>query len=159
MTPNIRLFLTLVVLTPAIACDDTPTGPRPTAVLQPTAAPSPITPVLCPVSNCGSVTNQLEATTVITVRETAGVAGTIQSATYVLRRNSDNAVIVNATPSLNVRFTANGSVDVPVGVHWDRGQMTTASTLTVTINARDDNQHTVSTSMTIPVSAFEGSTP
>lgn len=159
MTPNVRLFLILVVLTLATACDDTPTGPKPTAVLQAAAAPSPITPVLCPVSNCGSVTNQLEATTVVSVRETAGVAGTIQSATYVLRRNSNNAVIANATPPLNVRFTANGTVDVPVGVHWDRDQMTDASTLTVTINARDDNQHTVSTSVTIPVAAFQGSTP
>lgn len=156
MTRNLRLLTLVVAATVAIGCD-TPTGPRPTANLQATAAPSPITPVVCPVSNCGSLANQLEATAVVTVRETAGVGGTIESTTLVLRRNSDNATIVTATPNVGTRFGANGSVEVPIAVHWDRDQMTTSATLTVTINARDDNQHSVTVLVTIPVSAFTGS--
>lgn len=156
MTQNSRLFTLVVAATVVIGCD-TPTGPRPTANLQAAAAPSPITPVVCPVSNCGSLANQLEATAVVTVRETAGVGGTIESTTLVLRRSSDNATIVTAAPNVGTRFGANGSVDVPIAVHWDRDQMTTPATLTVTINARDDNQHSVTVLVTIPVSAFTGS--
>ena len=92
----------------------------------------------------------------LTVRETEGVAGIIETMTLVLRRNSDNAIIVNATPPVGTRFGANGSVNVPVGVHWDRDQMTSAATLTATVNARDDNQHLVTSTVTIPVTAFGG---
>jgi hypothetical protein len=148
------VLITAAAAAAALAACDNPAGPRPTAVLEATASPSPVTPVVCPESSCGSLANQLEVTSTVTVRETAGVAGTIETVTLLLRRSSDNATIVNAAPSVGTRFAASGSVSVPVAMHWGQNQLTTSATLTVTINARDDNGHTVNTSVAIPVLPF-----
>jgi hypothetical protein len=135
------------------ACGGGPTGPRPSARLEASASPSPINPIECPLSSCGSLLNQLEAASTLTIRETAGVAGIVESVSLVMRRSSDGAVVANATPSVGTRFSAGGSLALPVAVHWDRGQMTTDGSLAVMVNARDDNSHAVTVSLTIPVTA------
>lgn len=142
----------------SMGCGGNPTAPAPAARIQLTASPAAITPTICPPSSCGPVADQLEALTTLTIRETGGVGGIVESATLTLRRDSDGAVLANAagTPT-PVRFTANQSVTVPTSVHYDRAQGRHPATLTIALTGEDDNGHAIQATLAIPVAAFSGS--
>jgi len=71
-----------------------------------------------------------------------------------LRRQSDNILLASgtATPQAT-HFEAGGSVNVPIGVHYDQAQGGSAATLTITVSATDDNGNAVSAILAVPVTA------
>lgn len=146
-----RVLSVVVGIIGIVGCGTT-TGPQPAAQIQLTSNSATIFPVVC--QNCGSVADQIEALATLTLRESNGVAGTVESVTMTLRRNSDNAILANATQPRGVRFAANGSVELEVGVHYDRSQGAPA-TLNITVNARDDNSHQITAALALPVAAFQ----
>lgn len=92
----------------------------------------------------------------MTVRETGGVGGIVESTTLKLRR--DGAGLSTSAGTLtSVCFTANQSVTVPTGVHYDRTQGGSPATLTIALSGRDDNGHAIQATRAIPVAAFSGS--
>ena len=146
---SIRLASLLLTLgcAPFIACGGTTVDPtQQTAQVQLTASPSTINPSICPTERCGSATGQVEALTTVTVRETGGVAGRVDSIRMTLRRTADNALITEGvfTPAAPTRFPANGTVTLPVAVHYDVAQGAATATLTLSLAATDDNNHSVS---------------
>ena len=150
-------LVTLYVLTTAAAAcggGGTPTQPvTPTgATIQVTASPAPVSLTLCDPPAC--TTPGYEVITTLTLRETAGIAGRVDSITLTLRRNSDNQVLVtaNITPaSIQVPFTANGTATIPFAMHVARTDVTSQTTLALVVNATDSGGRAVTTSLTVPV--------
>jgi hypothetical protein len=130
-----------------------PAAPRPTAALQLTPNPATVTPGPCPPSSCGSLTGQFEVLASVTVRETAGVAGTITRVTLNLRRQSDNASIAagEAPSAAGTRFGGNGSVSVPIALHYSPSQGERNMKVVITVEAADDNSHQVSSTTELQV--------
>ena len=151
-----RSVLCLFVLTVS-GCENTPTPP--VAQITLTASPSPVSPTLCPVTSCGAGSDEVEILTTLTIVETAGGSATLDGFTVVLRRNSDNAVLVNTTVGTGsgTRINANQTITVPFGAHLARTSAGAAMTLTVSANARNDrNNAAVTATLSIPVNAFSG---
>jgi hypothetical protein len=134
----------------------TPVDPTvPQATLQVTAAPSPVTVTVCPADRCGATSlPQFEVITTLTVRETGGVGGRVDSITVTLRRNSDNTVAMSGTinpASVQVRFAANGTAAVPLAIHASQSDLTVQTTASLVVNATDDNGRAVTATLTVPV--------
>ena len=93
----------------------------------------------------------------VTIRETGGVGGILESATLTLRRDTDGVVLANAAGMLTaVPFTAYQSVTVSTGVHYARAEGGTPATLTIAVSGRDDNGHPINATLAVPVAAFSG---
>jgi hypothetical protein len=98
----------------------------------------------------------VELITTLTVRESGGVGGRVNSIVATLRRNTDNTTIVAATitaDSIRVAYSPNGTATIPFAMHANQADVTSASTLTLVVNATDTEGNTVSTTVTIPVNA------
>lgn len=151
-----RTLICLAVLMLS-GCSNSPTPP--VAAITLTASPSPVTPTLCPVTSCGAGSDEVEILTTLTIAETAGGSATLDGFTVVLRRNSDNAALINTTVGTGsgTRINANQTITLPFGVHLARTSAAGAMTLTVSANARNlrDNA-AVTTTLSIPVTAFSG---
>jgi hypothetical protein len=96
----------------------------------------------------------MELTTTLTVRESGGVGGRVTGIAVTLRRNSDNATLVQTTitaASMLVAFPANGAVTIPFAMHANGADLTAQSTLTLVINATDTNNRSVAANLSIPV--------
>lgn len=114
---------------------------------------------MCPPSSCGAGSDEVEAITTITLRETAGGSGTLDGFTVLLRRTNDNATILSTTVGIGAgtRFSANQSVTIPFAIHFPRTQAGSAMSLVLTANARDDRTNAAVTgAVTIPVTAVGG---
>lgn len=135
----------------AAACGGGPTGPPPTAVLQIGSTPATIVSAVCPPSHCGPLTGQLEVLATLTIRETAGVAGVVNRVTFVVRRQSDNASVAQSDAAPAARFTARGSVTLPLALHFEAAASESNMKVVVTVEAGDDNGHTISTSTEVLV--------
>ena len=153
--PTLGLFLLSTVVVACGKSPTPPTSPSPVAQIQLTANPATITPAVCPPSSCGPLTGQLEAATSVTVREPAGVGGNISSVSMILRRSSDNVTLASGTVSpTNGRFAANGSVTIPLGVHYDQAQGASAGTLALTFTGTDDRGNPITATLSVPVNRF-----
>ena len=134
-----------------------PGGPSPqpqTAVIQVTAPPSPVALTVCPPERCGSSAPEFEVLTTLTVRETGGVAGRVDSIGVTLRRSSDNVTILSTTisaASVQVRFPANGSVEVPFAIHHVQSDVTGPTAAALVLNATADGGRAVTANVTVPV--------
>ena len=137
----------------------TPTQPTPAptparAQIQVTASPSPAPLAVCPPASCGAPSAEFEVATTLTVRETAGVAGRVDSVAIALRRNSDNVIVLNTTissASVQVRFTANGSVSVPLTFHHPQSDITAQTTAALVVNATGDTGGAITAAFSLPV--------
>jgi hypothetical protein len=136
-----------------------PASPSGSAVLALSIAPNPVPEAVCPPSACGTVTNQLYAVGTLTLRETGGVGGRVDSVSMTQRTGAGatmgtgqfDATAVATLASTN-RFVANGVLSIPgIGVHYDRSLGGSAATLTVTLQATDDGGHTISATIQAPV--------
>jgi hypothetical protein len=132
-------------------CGGVPPGPTATAVIQMTVNPPTLTPAVCPPSHCGPLEGQLEVTATLTIRETAGVAGAVNRVGMVLRRQSDNASVAQTEQSPVGRLAGLGSITVPIAMHYDRSAGEANMKVVLTIEARDDNGHTINSTMEVPV--------
>src|SRR5258707_4731744 len=126
MTRSRNLTRTVAALVCAIAvgCAGSPTAApataaAATAVLQMTATPATIVAVVCPSAHCGSWTGQLEVIGSVTIRESGGVAGVVNRVGFTVRRRSDNAAVAANEEAAGTRIAANGSLTVPVMMHFD----------------------------------------
>lgn len=108
-----------------------------------TPAQPSVTTTECPPSHCGTLTGQREVVTSITVRETAGVGGTIRRVTLTLSRQSDNARVAGGEEGQGVRFAGGGSVSVPIAIHYDQTLGERNMKIVVELQADDDNGHAV----------------
>lgn len=148
LTTTARLLggMTLVA-----ACGSNPAGPAPTAVLVVTPDRTTVNSAVCPPSHCGPLTGQREVEASLTVRETGGVAGTIQKVTLTLRRRSDNTSIAGGEEGQGLRFSARGSVVVPIAVHYDETLGEANMKVVAVVDAVDENGHVVSATVEIQV--------
>jgi hypothetical protein len=139
----------------ATACGESPPGPSGQSAIQVTASPSPVPLVVCPPEQCGSSgPSQFEIATTLTLRETGGVAGRVDSIGITLRRNSDSVVILNTTiapASIQVAFGANGTAAIPFAMHVAQSDATAQTTATLVVNATDTAGRAVSATLTVPV--------
>lgn len=137
-----------------------PTGAPAPAALTLTANPNPIAGGAC--RGCGPTSTDREAVTGLTIRETAGVGGTVTAIAMSLRDAGTNSVIASgefdgaAVVALagSSHVPAGGTLVVPsVGVHYPRDQAGRSATLTYTVRVTDDRGNTVSRDLAVPVSA------
>jgi hypothetical protein len=131
-----------------------PTTGQSTAAVQMAATPQTIVYAVCPPSHCGPLTGQLEIEGTITIRETAGVAATVNRLALTLRRRSDNAVVAAndvVSASAPIRVGAGGSTPVPIAMHFDASASENNMKVVVALEAADANGHQVTGSMEIEV--------
>jgi hypothetical protein len=153
------LAVAVAVLACACGSGDSPASPSGRASLTLGMAPSPVLEAVCPPSACGSGATQLYAVGTLTLRETAGVGGRVESLAMTQRTGAgvtqgsgqfDASAVAGLAGSS--RFAANGSLEVPgIGVHYDPALGGTPATLTVTLQATDDGGHSVSATLAVPV--------
>jgi hypothetical protein len=154
MTNRIQALLALLML----ACGSSGSA-GPAAVVALSASPNPIHEIACPPSDCGSLAGQDEATTTVTVTESAGVGVEVTRVSMVLALVSTGAVMASGTFDGNAiaslagsnRVAAHGQLAIPVGVHYDQSLAGRPSTLTVTATATDDHGHDVSATVAASV--------
>lgn len=134
-------------------------GPRQAAITL-TASPNPI--VGGPCGGCGAGSADREALTGLTIRETAGVGGTVVAIAMSLRDAGTAALIASGefdaaavgTLAGSSRIPAGGGLVVPsVGVHYPRDQRGRSGTLTFTVRMTDDRGNEVLQELAVPVSA------
>jgi hypothetical protein len=129
----------------------------PDAVFQLSANPASIVATECPPSTCGVGSDEVEAITTMLIRETGGGTATLEGFAVTVRRDSDNAPILNATLGIGAgtRITFRQTVNVPFAVHFPRAAAASAMTLTATANLRDEKgQVPVFATVTVPVAAI-----
>ena len=152
---------TILVALLAGACGSkAPTGPGNTpATIALSASPNPMAGALC--TGCGTGSTDRESKTTVTVKESAGVAGTITSIDMVLRANAGSTIIAQGSfdsagvTSLagTARVAANGSLNVLCGVHYAASAAGQAATLTYTVRFTDDHGNALTQVIAVPVSA------
>ena len=158
--PSARFLIVSTLAIALVACGgggSSPTAPPPTAVMTVAAEPNPA--VGGPCQNCGSVPNQREVVTRLTVREIAGVG--VNLAVIDLRLQLDSGeVLVNAGFDASgivffagtARLAANGQLVLPnIGVHYPENRDGLAGSLTYGVRGTDDSGHPVSVSVSVRV--------
>jgi hypothetical protein len=96
----------------------------------------------------------LEIEGTITIRETAGVAATVNRLALTLRRRSDNAAIAATDvvgASAPIRVGAGGSTSVPIAMHFDASVSESNMKVVVALEATDANGHQLTASMEVEV--------
>ena len=136
-----------------------PRGPLPSAALTAALSPSPIHEGPCPASHCGALTGQDEAAGILTLGETAGVGVLITSVAMTLKVDGGGATLATGTlddaaitaAAGSTPLPAKGQLAVPIGVHYDQSLGGQHSTLTVIVNALDENAHPLTKTATVAV--------
>jgi len=154
-----RPTISLLLIT-ALGCGGTtPTTPDAAASVTLTSNPASITATICPASSCGAGNNEAEAIATLTLRETGGGNATLDGFTVVIRRINDSATVLDTTVGIGAgtRVAALQAVNVPFAVHFPRGQASSAMTMTVTANMRDDrNGASVRPVLNVPLAPVGG---
>ena len=152
---------TAVLAAAALACagcqNSVSVPTLPDAAFQLSANPASIVATECPPSVCGAGSEEVEAMTTMVIRETGGGTATLEGFAVALRRDSDNALILNTTVGIGAgtRITFMQTVNVPFTVHFPRVAAASAMTLTATANLRDDKGRLpVFATVTVPVTAI-----
>jgi len=144
----------------AVSCGDNPPAvspdARPAASFALSVSPDPI--VEAPCGGCGPLTGQLWAVGTLTIRETAGVGGSVDQIAMRLHRGGQTiaegsfAAAAITTLAGSNRVPAAGHLDVPmVGPHYDQALGGMMSTLTFTVSLTDDGGHTAQTTVDVTV--------
>ncbi len=138
---------------------DGPVSPVGSAALTLEMAPDPLAEAICPASACGSEAGQLYSVGTLTLRETGGLGGRVDSIAMVQRAAGGaiqgagqfDADAVAALAATN-RFAANGLLSIPdIGVHYERSLGGLPASLTVTVRATDEGGHSVTAAIEVPV--------
>ena len=154
---NLSSALALLALFGCGGGGSSPSAPPPTAVMTVAAEPNPA--LGGPCQNCGSVPNQREVVTRLTVREIAGVGVNLVAIDLRLQLDSGE-VLVNAGFDAGgivffagtARLAANGQLVLPnIGVHYPENRAGLAGSLTYGVRGTDDNGHPVSVSVSVRV--------
>ena len=135
-----RRLTTVLILIAACGCGGTPTDPGRAPSVELASTPASMTATICPASSCGAGSDEVEAIATLTLRETAGGHATLDGFTVVIRRNIDTATVLDVTVGIGAgtRVAAFQTVSAPLAVHFPRAQASSAMTMTVTANMRDD---------------------
>ena len=149
-----HVLIATTCATVVAACGGGSTGPsanQATAAIQMTAVPQVITPAVCPPSHCGPLEGQLEVLGTITIRETAGVAVTINRVAFTVRRRSDNAAIAATDEAQGTRLSASGSTTVPLAMHFDATAAESNMKVVIALEGVDANGHQIASTIEIEV--------
>ncbi|HKA88772.1 MAG TPA: hypothetical protein VKE22_13980 [Haliangiales bacterium] len=154
------VLATLGLICVAAACGDGSTAStadaRP-ASFSVTVMPNPIHEEPC--GGCGPVTGQLWAVGTVMVAESAGTGGTVESigvrlvggASQVIAEGGFDAAAIRSLAGSN-RVPGGGMLVVPeVGPHYDQAAGGSPSTLTFTVDLRDDGGRTDRKTVAVPV--------
>ena len=134
----------------AIQCGGSGTGPttgQSTASIQITSTPQTII-------YCGPLAGQLEIEATLTLRESTGVAVTVNHLVLTIRRRSDNAAIAAndvVAASAPIRVAASGSTPVPIAMHFDATAAEPNMKIVVALDATDANGHLVTSSTEVEI--------
>jgi hypothetical protein len=143
----------------AVQCGGSSTGPttgQATASIQITSTPQTIVYAVCPQSHCGPLAGQLEIEATLTLRESAGVAATVNHLVLTIRRRSDNAAIAAndfVGTSAPIRLGASGSTPVPIAMHFDATAAEPNMKIVVAFDATDANGHQITASTEVEIRA------
>lgn len=124
------------------------------ASIAATPSPTPVPLRACDPPEC--TTPGFEIAVSLTLAESGGVSGRVNSVTFTLRRDADQAVLVTGTiapPWIQATFAGNGASTVPFTMHVARADVTGATTLTLVLHATDANNNQVDATVVVPVSA------
>jgi hypothetical protein len=150
----------VLVVSCLAACGDNAATPLPDAgpaSFAVTVAPNPIQEEPC--GGCGPVTGQLWAVGMMTVTESAGVAGSVDAigmrltgaSSQVIAEGSFDAAAVRALAGSN-RVPAHGTLAIPhVGPHYDEAAGGNPATLRFTVDLVDDGGHAAQKIVDVPV--------
>jgi len=131
-----------------------PTTGQSTASIQLTSTPQTIVYAVCPPSHCGPLAGQLEIEATLTLRESGGVAATVNHLMLTIRRRSDNAAIAAndvVGASAPIRVGASGSMPVPIAMHFDATAAEPNMKIVVALDATDANGHQIAVSTEIEI--------
>lgn len=126
-----------------------------------TANPNPIAGALC--TGCGSGSTDRWSITVLTVTETAGVAGNVTSVAMTLRDASGAVVAQGEFDAAGVTQLAGGSnrlaargtlVISNVGPHYAAAFAGRPGTLTFVVKATDEKGNQITNELAVPVAAM-----
>lgn len=129
-----------------------------TSVILLSANPNPITGGPC--GGCGQGSTDREATTDLTMQETAGVGGTVTSIAMELRENGTNALLASGSFDGDAvkffagtnRLQGNASlVAHNIGVHYAQNLGGRSAALTYTVSLIDDLGNQVTQALSVPV--------
>ena len=152
----VRLVLPIVLIVVA-GCG--PTGPSPALTFTVTANPTSVNGGIC--TGCGAGSTEREVRTTLTVRETGGATGTVTSIALALRENGSNALLAQgefdaaAVTQLagSNRLSANGTLAIPVGMHYAPAHQGKVATWTFTIRVTDSQGRVVSQDIAVAVTS------
>ena len=132
-----------------------PTTGQSTASIQITSTPQTIVYAVCPPSHCGPLGGQLEIEATLTLRESSGVAATVNHLLLTIRRRSDNAAIAtnDVGASAPIRVAASGSTPVPIAMHFDATAAEPNMKIVVALDATDANGHQITASTEVEIRA------
>jgi len=131
-----------------------PTTGQSTASIQVASTPQTIVYAVCPPSHCGPLAGQLEIEATLTLRESGGVAATVNHLMLTIRRRSDNAAIAAndvVGASAPIRVGASGSMPVPIAMHFDATAAEPNMKIVVALDATDANGHQIAVSTEIEI--------
>ena len=156
-TPTVKQMLAAASAILAVQCGGGGTGPttgQSTASIQVASTPQTIVYAVCPPSHCGPLAGQLEIEATLTLRESGGVAATVNHLMLTIRRRSDNAAIAAndvVGASAPIRVGASGSMPVPIAMHFDATAAEPNMKIVVALDATDANGHQIALSTEIEI--------
>jgi hypothetical protein len=80
------------------------------------------------------------------------VAVVVNRLGFTVRRRSDNASIAGTEEAQGTRIAPNGSVTIPIAMHFDAALAESNMKIVVSLEARDDNGHQITSTIEIEVS-------
>jgi len=156
-TSTVKQMLAAASAILAVQCGGGGTGPttgQSTASIQVASTPQTIVYAVCPPSHCGPLAGQLEIEATLTLRESGGVAATVNHLMLTIRRRSDNAAIAAndvVGASAPIRVGASGSMPVPIAMHFDATAAEPNMKIVVALDATDANGHQIALSTEIEI--------
>jgi len=156
-TSTVKQMLAAASAILAVQCGGGGTGPttgQSTASIQVASTPQTIVYAVCPPSHCGPLAGQLEIEAALTLRESGGVAATVNHLMLTIRRRSDNAAIAAndvVGASAPIRVGASGSTPVPIAMHFDATAAEPNMKVVVALDATDANGHQIALSTEIEI--------
>ena len=156
-TSTVKQMLAAASAILAVKCGGGGTGPttgQSTASIQVASTPQTIVYAVCPPSHCGPLAGQLEIEATLTLRESGGVAATVNHLMLTIRRRSDNAAIAAndvVGASAPIRVGASGSMPVPIAMHFDATAAEPNMKIVVALDATDANGHQIAVSTEIEI--------
>lgn len=147
-----------LVLVLAGACGGgTPGSATQSASVSLSFTPDPVRAAPCPPSSCGPLLGEMEATGTLTLRESAGVAATVQRVDMEMRfaggtlarGDYDTAGVAHFAGS--ARVAAGATLAVPLGMHFTPAPGLLPATWVLAVTLQDDRGHRLAPSVSVSV--------